>query len=386
MPVLMRLFSFVLLLGCSVSSQAIWFEASGQAVIENGNKEVARQKATQEAIQQALLFAGASVRSVQKMANGLLESDSFEIRTTGEVNALELIDEIYTSDYVTVSIRADIFPQDAQCQASDYQKSIATAWFPISSRQQAAVGGIYDLGMRLPVILEQHLNRTGQYANIKSIEPYYVHMDYMKREDTVVKLARRSNAQYVVIGAINELSIESRQQSTLQSLSFWKDNHPTRHFAVTVALFDGQTGAQIHQKRYAVKAPWEFDYHQVIDVQSEAMWDSSFGRTVSELFHEVSQDIDEAISCSPAYGRVLSVRSEHLQINIGSDMGVRNGDELTLFQLNQFYDPMGQMHYQYNIHPTKVRVTSTYPTSAVVTSIDGSLLANIQPNDFVARQ
>ena len=67
-------------------------------------------------------------------------------------------------------------------------------------------------------------------------------------------------------------------------------------------------------------------------------------------------------------------------------MGVKEGDELTLFQLNQFHDPVGQLHYQYQIHPTLVRVTQTFPGSAIVVANDGSLLANIQPNDFVARK
>jgi hypothetical protein len=115
----------------SFPAHSIWFEASGQAIVHNGNKEVARQRATQEAIKQALLFAGASVDSVQHMANGLLQDDRLEIRASGEVNTIELIDEIYQDDFVTVSVRADIFPQDVKCQASDYQKKIVTTWYPL---------------------------------------------------------------------------------------------------------------------------------------------------------------------------------------------------------------------------------------------------------------
>ena len=120
----------LVLMSTCMPSYAAWFESSGQAIIENGNRQLARQKATQEAIQQALLFAGASVRSVQKMTNGLLQDDSFEVRSGGEVNSLELIDEIYSGGYVTVSIRADIFPQETQCKSSDYHKSVSTAWYP----------------------------------------------------------------------------------------------------------------------------------------------------------------------------------------------------------------------------------------------------------------
>jgi len=124
---------FVICTGFSSQSVAIWYEASGQAVIRNGNKELARQRATQEAIQQALLFSGASVRSVQSMAQGLLKDDRFEVRAAGEVSNVELINEVFADDVVTVTIRADIFPQDSQCDASDYKKTVITAWFPITS-------------------------------------------------------------------------------------------------------------------------------------------------------------------------------------------------------------------------------------------------------------
>ena len=117
---------WISLIGLSCSVQAIWFEASGQAVINQGNKQQARQQATQEALKQVLLFSGASVSSVQKMANGLLQDDRFEIRANGDVDAIELIDEHYDGDIVTVSIRADIFPSKNQCQAADYQKSMVT--------------------------------------------------------------------------------------------------------------------------------------------------------------------------------------------------------------------------------------------------------------------
>ena len=65
-------FMFVIL---SPTASAIWFEASGQAVITNGNKQLARQEATQEAIKQALLYDGADVTGVQSLARGVPQDD-----------------------------------------------------------------------------------------------------------------------------------------------------------------------------------------------------------------------------------------------------------------------------------------------------------------------
>lgn len=67
----------VLLLGLLFSWQtsAAWFEAQGQALIANSDRTAAKQRATEEAIRQALMFAGASVQSVQTLTNGLLQQD-----------------------------------------------------------------------------------------------------------------------------------------------------------------------------------------------------------------------------------------------------------------------------------------------------------------------
>ncbi|MCV2885495.1 flagellar assembly protein FlgT [Aestuariibacter sp. AA17] len=373
-------------LGISANAFAIWFESSGQAIIENGNREFAREKATQEAIKQALLYSGASVRSVQRMANGLLKDDHLEIRSHGEVNAIELIHESYEDGYVTVSIRADIFPQGANCPASDYKKTISTARFPIIHREHAAVGNIYGIGAHIPLRLQSTFDNQGQYAEMSSLEPYYLNPDIINLQQHVVQIARKHNTQYVLLAAITELSLEHSEESISDKLSFWEDNYPLRHFKLNVSLYEGQTGGRILQKSYATQAQWEFDQHIEVDVNTQELWSSRFGREVDGILQEIVEDVDESISCTPAYGRVLAVKNEEIHINLGSNAGVKQGDEFTLLQVSQFYDPIGTLHYQYQVHPTRVRVSRTYSTSAVVKSIDGSLLANIQPNDFVARQ
>ena len=123
-------------------ANAVWYEATGQAVIRNGDKEAARRAATQEALKQAMLFAGASVHSVAKLTNGLLKNEEMTIRSTGEVEQLELVDEIYSGDVLTVSIRADIFPKGKVCAAQGDQKHFATTHFRVRNRAQLTQGNI----------------------------------------------------------------------------------------------------------------------------------------------------------------------------------------------------------------------------------------------------
>lgn len=382
MPKITKGLSILISLLLCFESQGIWFEASGQAVIERGNKQLARQHATQEAIKQALLFAGASVKSVQQMANGLLEEDRFEIRAGGEVNQIELITEIYSGDVVTVSIRADIFPQDKTCEASDYQKTLVTTWYPIKSRHQASVGGIYGFGSAIADKLEHEFEAFAQHAKVKKVEPYYLYTESDSSPQQITELARKANSQYVLMGSIKELSLDMPKSA---GLAFWRDTTPSRNFGLNLTLFDGHTGAELMDQSFATSALWEFDLHQSVDPHSQALWNSMFGKAISQLLRDVTQDIDEELSCLPAYGRILDVKNEQLQVNLGTHEGVELGDILTLYQLHQFYDPQGNLHFGYKLHPVKVKINQVFPNSAMAQVVDGSFLANIQPNDFVAR-
>lgn len=380
MPIHLKKWFIALPLLVCWPSYAVWFEASGQAVIEGGNKQVARQRATQEAIKQTLLFSGAKVSSVQQMANGLLQDDRFEIRSAGEVNSIELIDEVFQDGFITVTVRADIFAQDTKCQASDYQKSIVTTWYPLRSKQQAAAGGLYDLGRSVAEKLQSEFAHFARYSKIRQLEQFYFRA---QTKEQVPQLAQKSGSQFVLLAEISDISI---QQPKSSGLMFWQDNDPIRHFNLHVNLINGITGAVVLDENFNTKSSWNFDLHDSIDVNSQNFWSSAYGSNITGLLQDITQKVDESISCMPAYGRILQVNNQQLRVNIGSSQGVKQGDQLTLFQMNQFYDTLGRLHNQYQIHPAAVKVIEVYTDSAVLVSADDSPLANIQANDFVARR
>ncbi|KXI28019.1 hypothetical protein AX660_20415 [Paraglaciecola hydrolytica] len=365
----------------SFAAQAIWYESSGQAVIHNGNKQQARQQATQEAIKQALLFAGASISSVQHITNGLLADDHLEVRSSGEVDKVELIDEIYEGDVITVSIRADIFPQKIQCRAAAYAKSIVTTWYPIKHRQQAVVGNLFDFGQHLAIKLQHEFNQNSQNSQISRVEPYYLKLE--NGAPVAIELAQKANTQFVLLAEITDLGT---MQNAGSSLAFWEKTTASRDFSLSVAIYNGNTGDKIFSKTQGFTAAWEFDTHESVDVSSSRMWQSEFGKQVTSLLQSLSNEIDHTLSCLPAYGRVLYVNNEQISINLGQQQGLRKGDQLTLFQMNQFYDPTGKLHQQYQLHSEVVSVSQVFANTAIVTAVSGAPLANIQANDFVARR
>lgn len=378
----MKRFFVLISILLSPASQAIWFEATGQAVIVQGDKQQARQLATQEAIKQALMFAGARVSSVQKLANGLLQDDRFEIRAGGEVDRVELVNEVYQDDIVTVSIRADIFPEEAQCSGADYRKSLVTSWFPIKDKRQATLGEVFDLGKALPKQLSRAFSLSSRHVQVDAIQNFYLTPD-LHPAAQAMGLTKRSGGQLALLAEITDLS---HQQSAPGALTFWRDATIERQFALQVTLVEGMTGEVLMQEQFHTSAPWQFSLHDSIQPESQQFWQSSYGMAVSDLLTSVAQRVDEEVSCLPANGRVLKVSNEQLTINMGQHQGVNRGDRLRVFKLNQFMDPLGHPHYQYFLHPVEVIVTQVQQDYALLESANGAPLANIQPNDFVSKR
>lgn len=364
-------------------ASAAWFEAKGQAVVVNGDKAMARQQATREALKQAMLFSGASVNSIQTLTNGLLSSDEFQIRASGEVSQVELINETWHDEYVTVSVRADIFPQSNQCNTHNYRRTLSTSYYPILHRQQALDGQLQSLSEVLAVRLQRQFTHYTDTVSLQHIAPYTAHWNNDAVLGQAPVLARQSKTQYVLTGIITDLSVYRPQHS---SLAFWKDDSAYRQFGFTLRLVDGMNGGVLLEKQYAIEAPWDFDRFAQVDVTAGRFWQSQYGSALDNTLEEMVRDVEDAISCQPLTGRVIQVAGDRVQVSLGRDHGINVGDELFLYQTRQIQDAFGQSFIQYNIYPGKVKVVSAYADTATVEATDGVILANIQPNDFVAKR
>lgn len=375
--------SLVCLLHYSPMVHAAWFSATGQAVVINGDKNNARKEATEEAIKQALLFAGASVRSVQQMTNGLLMDDQLEIRATGEVNTIELIDEIYEDGIVSVSIRADIFAQDASCSAADYTKKLSTTYFPIRFTAQASDGQVHALGEVSALKFKDMMDKLTPTMTVSHIEPYVFEWQKSDVSKHAQSLANKTNTQYVVTLILDDISVERFEASAFNP---FKGSSSVRSFDFTLSLINGATGELLYSQQYKSVTPWEYDFAKAVDVSSQSFWRSQYGHNAQKLLQKSITDLEEFALCQPTMGRVLAVANNQLQINLGRTHQVQAGDQLTLFNVKQVTDTFGQQYRQFELYPTKLIVRQVYSDTATVEAIDRSLLGNVQPNDYVSRQ
>lgn len=377
------------LLITSLTCNAQWYEAQGHALTDDDSIEVARTKAVENALKKALLVAGASVSSIQQVVNGLLTQDQISIRASGSVNSIELIDEFHNDDIITVTIRADIFPQEKKCFALDYKKSILLTKSHLNQRQQANIGKVYQLDSAVVNQLSKKLNTQSLYSNGKLLlksSTEFSRLNSSFNEEKIrllaMSLADTTDSQYIIFSEINDISLDQERTNTWQ---VWNQGTYPRNFDISLFLYNGLSGEQIWHNSYNNSAVWDFNKRKSVDVNSNVFWQSDYGIMIDSLLDIMVNDIDENVMCEPSEGKIVQVQGNQITINLGRHQGVKIGDEFTLLHSTNFTSNQGRSYAGYNISPYKVKVHKVTKQSATATTVDNNLLGNIQINDLAVR-
>lgn len=373
----------------STTTHAQWYETQGHARLDKNTVEIARTKAMENALKKALLIAGASVSSVQQVINGLLTQDQLNVRATGSVNSIEIVDEMYNGDLITVTIRADIFPQERKCFAVNFKKSLLLTKSNIMHREQANVGKIYAIDKAIPSQLSKQLNKHSSYTthtNIIHNKTQFSRLNNSLAYDEIAELskalAQSSNSQYILFSEINDISFE---KEATNSWKIWQQGIYPRNLTMNFYLYNGINGELVWQEEYQDSAPWEFTKRKTIDPFSTKFWQSEYGTMINTLLEKVVKHIDENIMCEPSRGNIIQLTGNQITFDLGRQHGVKIGDEFTILQRQNFTSNNGKNYTGFNTSPFKVKVTQLSQKTAVAKTSNNSLFGNIQVDDLVVR-
>ena len=368
---------------------AQWYETQGHARIDKDSVEIARTKAMENALKKALLVAGASVSSIQQVVNGLLTQDQISIRASGSVNSIELIDEIHSGNMISVTVRADIFPQEKKCFALDLKKSLLITKSHLNHREQANIGKIYQLDSAVIRQLNQKLRSQGSYSASKALLKNTTEFSRLnasfneeKIKQLTMSLADTTDSQYILFSEINDISFEQQRSN---SWKIWQQGTYPRNFNFTLYLYSGIDGELVWQNSYKNTGIWEFNKRENIDVNGTIFWQSNYGSMISALLDTMVNDIDENIMCEPSEGKIVQINGNQITINLGRYHGVKIGEEFSLLHSNNFTNNQGKIYAGYNVSPFKVKVTKVTKQSSTAITLDNGLLGNIQINDLAVR-
>jgi len=386
---MVRVFFIFILAVTSPLTMAQWYQTQGSAVVLNGDKASARSAAMENALKKALLVAGASVSSVQQVVNGLLTQDELNIRASGTVNSIELIEESYVDNSINVTIRVDVFPQEQQCFAADFKKSMLVTRAHLLHREQANIGQIYDIDQQLVSKFAQKLNDKSQYIDIKLANKASVPFSrYNKSFQTeqikrlTMELGQRFDSQFILFTEIADVSFDNQ---VLNSWSFWQEDSFERHFDVNFYIYSTSTGELLSEKQYKNKAQWQFGKRERVDFNSQTFWQSAYGQMLDRTLENAILDFDESMMCEQTRARIVKVAGNEIIVGVGKKQGVKIGDEFTLLHSNTFKSDNGKTYAGFNLSPYKVKVSEVFLDSAVAITPDKGLLGNIQINDLAIK-
>ena len=365
------------LLLISLSVAADWVEASGQAIIRGGDEAEARARATEDAVRRALLYAGASISSVQQVTNGLLTESSMQWQSQAEVRQIELVREQRIGRTLEVTIRADIFPQHAQCLGASYKKPLLVSPFPLRHPQQSVIGELQSIGEVTARKVFQQL----QGLSSSSVPAWLDHPDLSRPLSTRERssLLQQTNSDYLVTAIIEDISLGER---TDMNLRFWSDARRERFFHMRLQLQQLSTGKMLFQQEYRTQARWDYRKRTSITPLDHRFWLTSYGEAISRVLDAAVIDIEDALRCEPFIAAITEVGNNRIQLQSGQNVGLSRGDELTILYRQQGIQGDDT---RFRVSPLTVRITELGFDWAIAESIGERLLSNVQVGDAVTK-
>ncbi|MFM2480241.1 flagellar assembly protein T N-terminal domain-containing protein [Celerinatantimonas sp. YJH-8] len=376
-----------LLLILPILAHAVWFQGEGSAEINDGEVDQARHKAVQNALLGLMYKGGASIRSVQVVKSGVLESDKLTVRTNGEVHDLQVMREHLTHDRITVTVRADIFPMRT-CNRDNYSKTMLVGPITIQKREQAQLGGIYDLGSTLSEQIYQQLQISNRRIDARHLMMTPIaSLSDRRHQNQMLQVARslssQNDVQYILFGHINDLSNYTTTQTS--QLTGVDDITHHRGFKISLYVIDGIKGQIVFQKSYSTNQKWSFDPTRKVDVEGDVFWRSRYGKAINYILQNAIQDIQVGLYCQQTLADVVGIDDNQLVINLGQANGVQVGDTFKLMRTRYLISQDGAVSSPVfnNTESPEFKVVSIQPDRAILQADRYSDMANIQVRDIL---
>jgi len=315
-----------------------------------------------------------------------MTQEQTHVSSHGEIQNIELVDEVYSSDSVSVTLRLDIFANEKQCYASEFKKSLAITQTQMPNQEQARNGQIFDINKAFSERIfksiksaDRSITPRAYYQQAIRVTNYF-NQQYSFDQTLIEQIAKNSDSQYVLISKIKDISMGEKQNSEMM---FWQSNRFERFFDFELMLFNAQTQEIIMQQDYSTSGIWRFDKTAKVDVKSNKFWHSEYGKTLDDLSNQISLDLQEKLSCLPIQGKIKHKKGNKITFNLGKEHGVKKGQSFAIAYQSFFTDEEGIQQPYIITSANHVRVNQVYNRSAIANSIGDELLANIQISDIV---
>ncbi len=335
--------------------------------------EESRDKAIRDALRQASLQLGGSIHSSQMLVDGLVTSDQMSLKSNGQFRHVRILEEKISQGILEIKIRAEFF-EGGECevnQGNGYRKAVAIAGFALQNPKESSIGHLINIEQRLSGVMANTINGhhrlhamdSGHVLLFSSVDRAPSSQNNLQRLSNSVELAKELGAQFVVSGVIRDLAMINPDadvsrvwDAPLDFLGLSREKR-LRNFAMDVYVHDGISGSLMFQNTYATQGIWPYDDHYKTGFATPVFWKSDFGHQVKTLLSTVVDDLNNNLGCQPYMAKIIDAHGDYVRLDIRGSVGMRPGDELTVFRSSTFYNFDQENLVQ--LQDTKVTATIT---------------------------
>lgn len=383
----------------SVSGNQVRVDAEGQAEIQFNDINSARIRALRQAIESASMQVSAQVHSTQVIENGNLTVDYLRVNSAARVTDIQIMSEGREGNLYRVSITARVAADEvcANVMANHYRKTVAITGFPMDHPEQSTMGHLGSVDRELAAYL---VNGFGGMAGIRALNAnnmtLYPNSDAAPTQlsprmtlTSAVDAAKSLGAQFVISGAIRELSMEDPNapqtrvwDGVLSRVGVEKPER-TRHFVFDIFVHDGYSGALVFQSRYSTYGEWNEPRNARVGFATGRFFGTDYGQEVKILLDQAVEDIQKTIQCQPFMAAISQVNGQRIFVDTGASSGLRPGDFLSVYRTSQHFDRQGDTFWQLSDTRLVAEVKQVQPHFAIAELSIGSERLNLQMDDVV---
>ena len=354
--------------------------AVGSAILVD-DMEVSRDQAIRDALRQASLQMGGSIHSSQMLVDGLVTSDQMSLKTKGQFRHVRILQEKISHGILEVKLRAE-FIEEGQCatnQGNGYRKAVAVAGFALQTPKQAVLGGLGNIEQHLSSVLANTINGrhrlhamdSGHMLMFSSVDRAPSSQNNLQRLTNSVELAKELGAQFVISGVIRDLDMINPDAGVPQvwdrplDLIGLSREKRMRNFVLDVYVHDGISGALMFQNTYATAGEWEYGDRKQTGFATPIFWKSDYGQHVKDALSKIVDDLNTNLGCQPYMAKIIDTSGDFIRLDTGGSVGMRPGDELTVFRTSTFYNLDQQGLTQLKDTKVKATITQVQPRFAI---------------------
>ncbi len=340
----------------STQSAAVTVQATGQALIVNGDLSSARSIAINRARAQAALQANAFISTQQHLTQGVITEDQLSITSLANVGRAKVISEKIKSNVLSILISVDIISHN-QCSngksANKHRKRIAIAAFPMLDPSQSKIGRLRNIESSLASEL---VKRLADDDNIEALNAGHLMLQsevsiaatqQLARGSltTVLQQTRQLEVQYIVSGVVRDISMLT--PSVFRQKNYFIDKYNKydylsskymRAFEVELFIHDGFTGALISQKSFRTAGLWGNNDRQKFGFASSPFWQLDYGKQVQSKLDQMADEISATLRCNDFTVEISRTDQNSIWLKAGRTAGIKAGDQFDVYRKSTFYD------------------------------------------------